>query len=50
MIMTQIHRELDPVLEMLIERQQIVAIFQGQSEWGPRALGNRRNMKNKKNK
>ena len=41
MIMTQIHRELDPVLEMLIERQQIVAIFQGQSEWGPRALGNR---------
>lgn len=41
MIMTQIHRELDPVLEMLIEKQQIVAIFQGQSEWGPRALGNR---------
>jgi carbamoyltransferase len=26
---------------MLIDKQQILAIFQGRSEWGPRALGNR---------
>jgi len=41
MIMTQIHRDLDTTLEMIIDRQQILAIFQGRSEWGPRALGNR---------
>ena len=41
MIITRIHRNLDDVLHELIERKQIVAIFQGQSEWGPRALGNR---------
>lgn len=41
MIVTQIHRDLDSVLDELIENQQIVAIYQGHSEWGPRALGNR---------
>lgn len=41
MIMTQIHRDLETTLEMLIDKQQILAIFQGRSEWGPRALGNR---------
>ena len=41
MILTEIHRNLDDVLNQLIENQQIVAIFQNASEWGPRALGNR---------
>jgi carbamoyltransferase len=41
MLLTQIHRELDDVLEELIEHQQIVGIYQEESEWGPRALGNR---------
>ena len=41
MLLTEIHRELDTVLDALIDEEQIVAIFQGESEWGPRALGNR---------
>ncbi len=41
MIRTEILRDLDVVIELLTEKEQIVAIFQGQSEWGPRALGNR---------
>lgn len=41
MLLTQIHRELDDVLDELIDHQQIVGIFQNESEWGPRALGNR---------
>lgn len=41
MIITRIHRNLDDVLHELIDNRQIVAIFQGRSEWGPRALGNR---------
>ena len=41
MLTTEIHRELEPALNMLIDNEQIVAIFQNQSEWGPRALGNR---------
>ena len=41
MILTQIHRELDDVLDELIDNQQIVGMFQNESEWGPRALGNR---------
>lgn len=41
MLTTRIHRELEPVLEELIDNEQIVAIFQNESEWGPRALGNR---------
>jgi carbamoyltransferase len=32
---------MDEVLDQLIDDQQIVAIYQGHSEWGPRALGNR---------
>ena len=41
MLLTEIHRELDSVLDELIDNEQIVAIFQNESEWGPRALGNR---------
>ncbi len=41
MLLTQIHRELDDVLDELIDHQQIVGMFQNESEWGPRALGNR---------
>ena len=41
MILTEVTRDLDEVIDLLISRQQIVAIFQGESEWGPRALGNR---------
>ena len=41
MLLTQIHRELDVVLDELIDNQQIVGMFQNESEWGPRALGNR---------
>lgn len=41
MIRTEVLRDLDTVMDMLIDKEQIVAIFQGQSEWGPRALGNR---------
>ena len=41
MIKTKIIRDLDTVVDLLIDRAQIVAIFQGESEWGPRALGNR---------
>ena len=41
MILTEVTRDLDQVIDLLISQQQIVAIFQGESEWGPRALGNR---------
>jgi len=41
MIITEIVRDLDECIDLLISKKQIVAIFQGQSEWGPRALGNR---------
>ena len=41
MILTEVTRDLDEVIDLLIGRKQIVAIFQGESEWGPRALGNR---------
>lgn len=41
MILTEIHRKQDIVVEEILKRQQIVAIFQNHSEWGPRALGNR---------
>ena len=41
MILTNIVRDLDECLDLLISKKQIVAIFQGQSEWGSRALGNR---------
>ncbi len=39
--MTEIHRDVDTVVELLTDHKQIVGIFQGESEWGPRALGNR---------
>ena len=41
MIVTEVHRDKDLVAELILERQQIVAIYQNESEWGPRALGNR---------
>ena len=41
MLTTEIHRDLDSTLDALINDEQIVAIFQNHSEWGPRALGNR---------
>ena len=41
MIKTRVIRDLDTVIDLLIDKEQIVAIFQGESEWGPRALGNR---------
>ena len=41
MILTEIHRELDSTVHELIDKRQIVAIFQNNSEWRPRALGNR---------
>ena len=41
MLITNIHRELDTVLDLLINEEQTVGIFQNESEWGPRALGNR---------
>jgi carbamoyltransferase len=41
MILTEIVRDLDEAIDLLIGKDQIVAIFQGDSEWGPRALGNR---------
>ena len=41
MIITTVHRQLDSIIEQLIDWKQIVAIYQNHSEWGPRALGNR---------
>jgi len=41
MLMTEIHRDVDTVVDLLTDHKQIVGIFQGESEWGPRALGNR---------
>ena len=41
MIITEVHRNKEVVADLILDRQQIVAIFQNESEWGPRALGNR---------
>ena len=41
MLLTRIHRNLNDVLQEIIENKQIVGMFQNTSEWGPRALGNR---------
>ena len=41
MIITEIHREVESAVKEIIDMRQIVAIFQNNSEWGPRALGNR---------
>jgi carbamoyltransferase len=40
-ISTNIHRDLDTVIDLLVDKHQIFGMFQGESEWGPRALGNR---------
>jgi carbamoyltransferase len=41
MITTNIVRDQEEVLDLIIEQKQIVGIWQNESEWGPRALGNR---------
>ena len=41
MKITEIHRDINVVVELLADREQIVGIWQNHSEWGPRALGNR---------
>jgi len=38
---TEIIRDLETVIDLIANKHQIVAIWQGESEWGPRALGNR---------
>lgn len=38
---TQVHHDVDEVVDLLFDEKQIVGIFQNESEWGPRALGNR---------
>ena len=40
-MITRIVRDQDEILDLIINDEQIVAIFQGKGEWGPRALGNR---------
>ncbi len=40
-ITTTVHRDLDTVIDLIVDKKQIVGMFQGESEWGPRALGNR---------
>jgi len=41
MNITEIHRDIDVVVDLLADKEQIVGIWQNHSEWGPRALGNR---------
>ena len=41
MIVTEVVRDLDEVIRLLTDEEQVVGMFQGPSEWGPRALGNR---------
>ena len=41
MIITEIHREVESAVKEIIDMRQIVAIFQNNSESGPRALGKR---------
>jgi carbamoyltransferase len=41
MKITEIHRDIDVVVDLLADKEQIVGIWQNHSEWGPRALGNR---------
>ncbi len=40
-MITQIIRDQEEILDQIIDKQQIVGMFQGVGEWGPRALGNR---------
>jgi len=38
---TKIVRDLDEIVDLIIDKKQVVGMFQGKGEWGPRALGNR---------
>ena len=40
-MITKIIRDQEEILDQIIDNQQIVGMFQGTGEWGPRALGNR---------
>ena len=40
-MITKIIRDQEEILDQIIDQQQIVGMFQGVGEWGPRALGNR---------
>ena len=40
-MITKIIRDQEKILDLIIDEQQIVGMFQGAGEWGPRALGNR---------
>ena len=41
MRLVKLLHDVNEVCRLIDEEKQIVAIFQGESEWGPRALGNR---------
>ena len=41
MRLVKILHDVNEVCRLIDEEKQIIAIFQGESEWGPRALGNR---------
>ena len=41
MRITKIIRDLDEIVDLIIDKKQVVGMFQGKGEWGPRALGNR---------
>jgi carbamoyltransferase len=41
MMKTEVIRNVEEVVDLMIDQQQIIGMFQGVSEWGPRALGNR---------
>ncbi len=41
MIKTTIIRSEEEIVDLIIDKKQIVGMFQGKGEWGPRALGNR---------
>ena len=38
---TKIIRDVSEIVDLIIDEKQIVGMFQGKGEWGPRALGNR---------
>jgi len=38
---TEVIRDIDEVVNLLVDEKQVVAMYQNHSEWGPRALGNR---------
>ena len=41
MQLTTIVRSEEEIVDLIIDKKQIVGMFQGKGEWGPRALGNR---------